>query len=139
MHSYPAYHIKRNCIASCAYMQYIVHNYPEERTMRDYGEYARNAVRVWLRQVMEEKNWSANEWGLMAKTSPTNITRMLSPTAKSVPSVDTICKLAMVAGSQPNLLPGRPAEQSAPCNYCPDCGYDLRRVTQPPLPKRKAS
>lgn len=107
--------------------------------MRDYGEYARNAVRVWLRQVMEEKNWSANEWGIMAKTSPTNITRMLSPTAKSVPSIDTIAKLAMVAGSQPNLLPGRPVEQSPPCNFCPDCGFDLRAVTRPPQPKRKAS
>lgn len=102
--------------------------------MRDYGEWARNSVRVWMRQVLEEHGWSANEWALQAGTSPTNITRMLSPISKTVPSIDTISKLAMVAGSQPALYPGEAIKRSAAdhANYCPQCGYDLRGVTQPP-------
>ena len=63
----------------------------------------RNAVRVWMRQVMEEKKWSALEWANQAKTSATNITRVLSPVSDIIPSAGTIAKLARVAGSQPNL------------------------------------
>jgi len=115
--------------------------------VRDYAEFARNAVRVWMRAVLEEKDWSANEWAKLAKTSPTNITRMLSPISKTMPSVDTVCKLATVAGSAPNLVFGKPQEAApaaaAPCNFCPDCGYDLRQITaQRPLndqSRRRAS
>lgn len=98
--------------------------------MRDYGDWARNAVRVWMRQVLEDKGWSANEWATHAGTSPTNITRLLSPLGKTVPSVDTISKLAMVAGSQPPLYPGEAMRQQAAdhANFCPECGYDLRQV-----------
>jgi hypothetical protein len=68
----------------------------------------RNAVRVWMRQVMAERQWTAAHWAKLANTSPTNITRFLSPGCRIVPSADTISKLAHVAGSQPNLgfVPG---------------------------------
>lgn len=64
---------------------------------------ARNAVRVWMRQVMDQKGWSAADWARLAGTTPTNITRILSPTSEIIPSGVTIAKLAAVAGSQPNL------------------------------------
>lgn len=101
--------------------------------MRDYGEFARNAVRVWMRQVMADRNWSANEWAAMAGTSPTNITRVLAPTSKIVPSIDTIGKLAAVAQSQPAMYPGANLGQNKPVvNFCPSCGFDLRSVTPQP-------
>lgn len=104
--------------------------------MRDYGEWARNSVRVWMRNVMADKGWSANEWANLAGTSATNITRMLSPTNKTVPSIDTIAKLAMVAGSQPALCTAEAAQQAAAfnANFCPQCGYDLRLVAKPLQP-----
>lgn len=104
--------------------------------MRNAAEHSRNIVRVWMRRVMEEKRWSANEWASMADTSPTNITRLLAPTCKINPSVETIFKLALIAGSQPDFIPGRSADKhDYNCNFCPDCGYDLRSVT--PQPRRE--
>jgi hypothetical protein len=101
--------------------------------VRDYGEFARNAVRVWMREVMAERNWSANEWATMAGTSPTNITRVLSPTSKVIPSIDTIGKLAAVANSQPALYPGAKRDRGGVAiNFCPSCGQDLKAVTPPP-------
>lgn len=106
--------------------------------MRNHSDYARSAVRVWMRAVMDDRGWTANEWANMAGTSPTNITRFLSPTSKIMPSVDTICKLAMIARTQPNLVPGVAQEAKPPCNYCPECGFDLRAVTpQPPGRRRR--
>ncbi len=64
---------------------------------------ARNAIRVWMRQVLEEKGWTAAEWARAANTSATNITRVLSPGSDIVPSSATVAKLAAAAGSQPNL------------------------------------
>lgn len=105
--------------------------------MRNATELARNIVRVWMRDVLEKKRWSANEWASIAGTSPTNITRMLAPTSKIVPSVETVMKLAQAAGSQPNLIPGVPKQaQDYPCNFCPDCGHDLRGITRPPQQER---
>lgn len=99
---------------------------------------ARNAVRVWMRQVLEDKGWSANEWAVAAGTTPTNVTRLLSPTNRSVPNMNTVAKLARVARSQPNLINGvgaaldvnhDPVELHHP-NFCPECGYDLRSVAE---------
>ncbi len=110
--------------------------------MRETDEYARNAVRVWLRQVMENKNWSAREWALAANTSPTNITRLLDPLNKTAPSIETVAKLARIARSQPNLVTGGTLEETAapaepPFNFCPDCGYDLRAITPQPRDGRR--
>ena len=60
------------------------------------------AIRVWMRQVMETKGWSANQWAGLAGTSPTNITRFLKD-AEHIPSSRTISKLAFVAGSSPTF------------------------------------
>lgn len=55
-----------------------------------------------MRQIMEQKGWSAYKWGQLAGTSSTNITRFLAD-AKHTPSASTIAKLATVAGSSPSL------------------------------------
>lgn len=61
-----------------------------------------NAIRVWMRQVMNDKGWSANSWAVKAGTSPSNITRFLKE-GNFTPSSATLSKLAYVAGSQPNF------------------------------------
>jgi hypothetical protein len=63
------------------------------------------AVKAWMRHVMEERGWSAEEWARKASTSPTNITRFLKE-AKHVPSTRTLAKLSRIAGSAPPI--GRP-------------------------------
>lgn len=84
----------------------------------DNSEAARNAVRVWMRDVMAQRQWTAAHWARLAETSPTNITRFLSPGCRIIPSADTLAKLARIAGSQPNLgfVPGaqRVAVRSVP-------------------------
>lgn len=99
--------------------------------MRNYRQLACNIVRVWMRDVLAEKGWSANEWALAASTSPTNITRMLSGASASPPSAETLLKLSRIAGSQPNFL--SLGEADAPpvkphINFCPACGFDLHEV-----------
>ena len=64
--------------------------------------YEQRAIRVWMRTVMDEKNWTANKWAVLAGTSPSNITRFVKG-SKFTPSSATIAKLAYVAGSHPNL------------------------------------
>ena len=66
-------------------------------------DYETNAVRIWMRTVMDKREWSANKWATLAGTSATNITRFLNGTSKFCPSARTIGKLARVAGSQPSL------------------------------------
>ena len=65
-------------------------------------DYEAKAIRVWMRSIMSTRGWSANKWGTMAGTSPTNITRFLNG-GKFVPSSKTIGKLSYVAGSAPQL------------------------------------
>jgi len=67
-------------------------------------ESERRAIRVWLRQTMQEKGLSANEWATKAGTSPTNITRFLNSDTKFIPSSRTISKLSKVVGTQPGLI-----------------------------------
>ena len=67
-------------------------------------EIERRTIRVWMRQVMSEKQMSANHWATLAGTSPTNITRFLNSNSKFLPSARTLAKLAKVAGSSPQLL-----------------------------------
>jgi len=66
-------------------------------------DHVRRAIKVWMREVMAAKDWSASEWARRAGTSPTNITRFLSPVSSIVPSSATISKLARAAGTQPRL------------------------------------
>lgn len=72
--------------------------------MTDDNPVRRN-IKVWMRDVMASRGWTASQWARRAGTSPTNITRFLQPTASVLPSADTIAKLARVAGSQPRLNP----------------------------------
>lgn len=65
-------------------------------------DYEAKAIRVWMRSIMQTREWSANKWATMAGTSPTNITRFLNG-GKFVPSSKTIGKLSHVAGSAPQL------------------------------------
>lgn len=97
--------------------------------MPDYNEMARRSVRVWMRQVLETKGWTANEWAKAAGTSPTNITRLLNSQTATVPTAATLMKLAIVARTQPNLMGGAALAQAPPekrVNFCPSCGEDLR-------------
>lgn len=64
---------------------------------------AHRAVRVWMREVMKIKGWTAAEWARRAGTSPTNITRVLSPAGRIIPKASTISLLAAAAGTQPQL------------------------------------
>lgn len=111
----------------------------------DQGELTRNAVKVWMRQVLASTGWKPAEWARRAETTPTNITRFLGPTANLMPTVETLGKLCRAAGSQPNLT-GMPqalteAEhiRPAPVNFCPQCGCDLRVFTPPPRARAAAA
>lgn len=70
---------------------------------------ARAAIRRWVRMVLHEQGWSAEEWAKRASTSATNITRILALEEFSLPNTDTLARLVRAAGSQPDLL-GRPLE-----------------------------
>jgi hypothetical protein len=65
-------------------------------------DYEAKAIRVWMRSIMQTREWSANKWATMAGTSPSNITRFLNG-GKFVPSSKTIGKLSYIAGSAPQL------------------------------------
>lgn len=68
----------------------------------------RKSIKVWMRETLEQRGWTASDWARKAGTTPTNITRFLDPTSRIVPRADTIFKLASVAGTQPQLVrPGR--------------------------------
>lgn len=96
-----------------------------------------HAVRAWMAQTLDDKGWSANEWATAAGTTPTNITRLMAGDNK-VPSVETVMKLAGVARSMPDLI--GPKVDAPPVaehpRFCPQCGYNLERVTPP---RRKAA
>ena len=86
----------------------------KEVIMEDYEV---KAIRVWIRSVMDTKQWTANKWATQAGTSPTNITRFLNG-SKFLPSSKTIARLANVAGSSPDL--GGVGSQVLPLISCTD-------------------
>lgn len=94
----------------------------------------RLAVARWMRAVLEDRNWTANAWANAAGTSPTNITRVMAPGDGPVPSCETIAKLALVAHTQPDLIVSDAhmlvLTDPTPPSYCPECGFDLRGITQ---------
>jgi hypothetical protein len=58
-----------------------------------------------MRGVLEERRWSAAEWARRAEVTPTNLTRFLrEPGTASLPSAETIGRLAVAAGSEPRFL-----------------------------------
>ncbi|AWU95324.1 helix-turn-helix domain-containing protein [Azospirillum ramasamyi] len=65
----------------------------------------RRAILRWMTGVMEAKGWSAGGWARLAGVTATNLTRFLrDPVMGSVPSADTLVRLARVAGSEPRFL-----------------------------------
>lgn len=68
-------------------------------------------VAAWMRRVMDQKGWKAEEWAKRAKIAPTNISRAVKDDCKSITSVRTLDKLAKAANSPSVLdfLAGRPA------------------------------
>ena len=69
-------------------------------------EQIKQSVQRWVRTVMQQQSWSAEEWARQASTTPTNITRILADNS-SLPNADTLGRLARAAGSQPDLI-GKP-------------------------------
>jgi transcriptional regulator with XRE-family HTH domain len=61
-------------------------------------------LRKWMTDVMQEREWNAQEWARKASTSPTNITRFLRG-SDHIPSYATLIKLAIAAG-KPIPTPG---------------------------------
>lgn len=51
-------------------------------------------IHDWMTRVLKATGWSAARWAREARTSPTNITRLLSsPDSASIPRADTLAKL----------------------------------------------
>lgn len=67
-------------------------------------EIERRTIRVWMREVMQQKRLTPNSWATLSGTSPTNITRFLNSDSKFLPSARTLAKLSKIAGSSPQLL-----------------------------------
>lgn len=68
----------------------------------------RRAILRWMTGVMEAQGWSAGGWARLAGVTATNLTRFLrDPARGSVPSAETLGRLARVAGSEPRFLDER--------------------------------
>ena len=65
----------------------------------------RRAILRWMAGVMEARGWSAGAWARLAGVTATNLTRFLrDPVHGSVPSAETLGRLARIAGSEPRFL-----------------------------------
>jgi hypothetical protein len=65
----------------------------------------RESLHRWLRTVMDEREWTAAAWAKRADVTATNLTRFLKdPETASLPSAETIGRLAFAAGSEPRFL-----------------------------------
>lgn len=83
----------------------------------------RQALLRWMAGVMEAHAWSAAAWARRAGVTPTNLTRFLrDPALGSIPSADTIGRLARAAGCEPHFL-----DQSA---HPPVCRVPLLLLDQ---------
>jgi SOS-response transcriptional repressor LexA len=72
----------------------------------------RKALYDWMSGVIDERGWSAASWARQAEVTPTNLTRFLrDPETASLPSAETIGRLAWAAGEEPRFL-GLPQETS---------------------------
>lgn len=61
----------------------------------------RQAIRYWMLEVKRRTGWSGRVWAAKAKTSPSNITRFLKNDDASMPTWQTMAKLAKVAPVPP--------------------------------------
>src|SRR4051794_6204998 len=68
-------------------------------------QHIRVSLHRWLKSVMDERGWTAAAWAKQADVTPTNLTRFLKdPENASMPSAETIGRLAFAAGSEPRFL-----------------------------------
>jgi len=75
----------------------------------------RDALYRWMDGVLQGRGWTAAAWARTAGVTPTNLTRFLKdPANASLPSAETIGKLAWAAGSEPRFLPFRNREEPGP-------------------------
>ena len=64
---------------------------------------ARDELRTWLRRVLAERGWTAEQWARHADLAPTTLTRFLNKEGHWILSFKTVRKLADAAGV---ALPG---------------------------------
>lgn len=75
----------------------------------------RRAILRWMTGVMEAHGWSAGTWARLADVTATNLTRFLrDPQFGSLPSAETLGRLARVAGSEPRFLDTHPPVARVP-------------------------
>jgi SOS-response transcriptional repressor LexA len=67
----------------------------------------RKALYDWMSAVLDERGWTASFWARRAEVTPTNVTRFLrDPETASLPSAETIGRLARAADCEPTFLDG---------------------------------
>lgn len=65
----------------------------------------RKALYDWMSAVLDERGWTASSWARRAEVTPTNVTRFLrDPETASLPSAETIGRLAQAADCEPTFL-----------------------------------
>lgn len=65
----------------------------------------RRAILRWMTGAMEGHGWSAGTWARLSGVTATNLTRFLrDPQFGSLPSAETLGRLARTAGTEPRFL-----------------------------------
>lgn len=74
---------------------------------RGYSDAYRKQLRLWMRDIMRRKGWSAERWARQAGVAGTTITRFLNTEdPQRTPNTSTLAKLASAAG-----VPGMQEQQ----------------------------
>lgn len=97
------------CTADAAKVQLM----PTPTPSQQVPESQREALRAWMRQVLDEEFPSANQWANAARTSPSNITRFMANDDASMPTWTTISKLAAATSIPPPPVAQTPHERTA--------------------------
>lgn len=99
----------------------------------------RSALLAWMTGVLDERDWTAAAWARAADVTPTNLTRFLKdPGTASLPSAETIGRLAIAAGREPRFLDtmtasAAPARPGIPL-LLPEQARQLRQQTDLEVP-----
>lgn len=102
--------MQRACVSACS----------QNAPMTD-----KQRIRAWYNEVLRETGWSAAHWARLAKTSPTNITRLQKTIDAAAPRTETLQKLYRVL---PNAL-----RDKAPGFLFSDSG-PMADLAEPPPP-----
>jgi len=103
------------CSIATAYVQDAdmqPHNYPLAMLPEQ------RIIAAWMRRVMQQKDWSAQEWAKQSGVTPTNISRAVRDDYESITSIRTLDKLARAARvpSVLDFLAGTSASNSLNAN-----------------------